>query len=70
MSTTETPRRCRQCGCTDDNACLVDAGFVAAHGGLHEPDQQPTCWWVQPDLCSGCAYGITVRGPVQEVARG
>ena len=31
---------CRACGCTEDNACVVDG--------------QP-CWWVEPDLCSACA---------------
>jgi hypothetical protein len=33
-------RRCRVCGCTDDNACLTAAG---------------PCCWVAPDLCSACA---------------
>jgi hypothetical protein len=30
---------CRVCGCSDDDACVVDG----------EP-----CGWVEPDLCSGC----------------
>jgi hypothetical protein len=30
---------CRVCGCTEDDACLVDG----------EP-----CSWVEPGLCSGC----------------
>lgn len=33
-------RVCRQCGCTDDRACVVDG--VACH-------------WVEPNLCSACA---------------
>lgn len=36
-----TIRTCRQCGCTDHNAC-VDADGAA-------------CWWVAPDLCSACS---------------
>jgi hypothetical protein len=40
-------RRCRECGCTDQRACvLVDMG---------EPVR--TCSWVEPDLCSACAPG-------------
>jgi nucleoside 2-deoxyribosyltransferase len=33
-------RRCRVCGCTDDRACMTEAG---------------PCSWVQADLCSACA---------------
>jgi hypothetical protein len=33
-------RRCRKCGCTEFNACLVDG---------------VPCWWVEEDLCSACA---------------
>ena len=33
------PRRCRVCGCTDDKACMTDAG---------------PCHWIEPDLCSAC----------------
>lgn len=33
-------RRCRVCGCTQNQACVTDAG---------------PCHWVAPDLCSGCA---------------
>ena len=35
-----TIRRCRECGCTDFNACRTDTG---------------PCWWVEADLCSACA---------------
>ncbi len=31
---------CRVCGCTEDNACVVDG---------------KPCWWAEPDLCSACA---------------
>jgi len=32
-------RRCRDCGCTNDNGCQTPFG---------------PCWWVEADLCSGC----------------
>lgn len=35
-----TARACRNCGCTDDNACIV-------------PGKGP-CWWVEADLCAAC----------------
>ena len=34
-------RRCRVCGCTDNNACL-------------DPNSQEVCHWVSDDLCSVC----------------
>lgn len=34
-------RRCRKCGCTDDNACI--------HLKTNED-----CHWVENDLCSAC----------------
>lgn len=33
-------RRCRVCGCTDENACMTPHG---------------PCWWSDNDLCSACA---------------
>jgi ParB family chromosome partitioning protein len=37
----ETPKKkCRVCGCTDDNACVVEG---------------VPCHWVEEDLCSACA---------------
>lgn len=33
-------RRCTECGCTDDRACITDEG---------------PCWWAAYDLCSACA---------------
>lgn len=33
------PQKCRVCGCTENNACLTEAG---------------ACSWVEPDLCSAC----------------
>jgi hypothetical protein len=38
------PRRCRECGCADDNACLTVFG---------------PCTWVSKDLCSLCRDRIT-----------
>jgi hypothetical protein len=36
--------RCRVCGCIDVRPCRIPSPDGAA---------QP-CWWVEPDLCSGC----------------
>ncbi len=46
---------CRECGCTEDDGCLVDGGFGVV-----------ACSWREPDLCDGCALGITIRGPVED----
>ena len=44
---------CRGCGCTgfDCSGCIERTG---------EP-----CWWVEPDLCSACAFGAV---PVEATA--
>lgn len=34
-------RACRECGCTEDNACQTEVGGP--------------CHWVEKDLCSACA---------------
>lgn len=39
---------CRVCGCTDTNACMVQ--LEQQDGAIVETP----CWWVDPDLCSGC----------------
>lgn len=39
---------CRECGCTDDNACVDEEGTA--------------CHWVEPDLCSAC-HGKTKVTP-------
>lgn len=36
------PGVCRECGCTEDEACVDDV--------TGDP-----CFWVEPDLCSACA---------------
>jgi hypothetical protein len=43
QSTTESKRRCRVCGCTDDDChhCIEKTG--------------KPCYWVEDDLCSACA---------------
>ena len=33
--------KCRECGCTELNACTLDHGRV-------------TCAWAEPDLCTAC----------------
>ncbi|HEV7345744.1 MAG TPA: hypothetical protein VGN60_08970 [Devosia sp.] len=40
-------RRCRVCGCTQNNACWADP--VGA------------CWWAEPDLCSHCQPTTNAR---------
>ena len=35
-------QKCRECGCTDDDACIHP--------------KYKTCWWEEPDLCSHCYY--------------
>lgn len=51
----ETPapkvRACRICGCTDDNACLVD---------------NIPCHWVEADLCSACAENGNREKPTRK----
>lgn len=42
-------RVCRACGCTDNDACLSDAG---------------PCSWVEYDLCSSCAP-VANQSPVR-----
>lgn len=39
---------CRVCGCTDVNACTLEA--QQGDGAM----VLTPCWWVEPDLCSGC----------------
>lgn len=49
---------CRQCGCTDEDGCLVQGGLFAGFDLVG-------CSWVEPALCSGCAQPILrVRGPM------
>jgi len=44
-------RRCRVCGCTDDNACW-------------DPVANHPCYWVEDDLCSACVAPHVARIPV------
>lgn len=39
--------QCRNCGCTDDHACLPD----------ELADDRHRCRWVEADLCSACVAG-------------
>lgn len=42
------PGTCRKCGCTESAACMT-----TEFGGA--------CFWVKPDLCSGCAPALARR---------
>jgi hypothetical protein len=39
-------RRCRECGCTDDRACIHPSN-----------GQVERCAWAEPDLCTACMPG-------------
>lgn len=47
-------RKCRKCGCTENNACLTDG--------------QP-CYWVDEDLCSACLVHIDDINPEKKGGR-
>lgn len=42
---------CRECGCTDDRACLYE----------DEDGRVYACGWVEAGLCSVCAYWPPAR---------
>jgi hypothetical protein len=42
MKKSQRIRRCKVCRCTDDRACLTEAG---------------PCSWVSARVCSGCTLG-------------
>lgn len=44
-------RKCRDCGCTDDRACMTATG---------------PCHWVERDLCSNCADGARLDAAIKE----
>jgi hypothetical protein len=59
--------KCRVCGCTDLNACIVDVRTgdvlspetlerrIAQRGYAHAINfDTVACYWVEPDLCSAC----------------
>ncbi len=52
-------RACRECGCTEFDACVVDrAGTRYA------------CFWVEADLCSFCLLGVDDEERERPPARG
>lgn len=51
----EGTRTCRGCGCTEEDACVVD-------DDLDSSCFVPPCHWVEPDLCSACADIEAERG--------
>jgi hypothetical protein len=55
-STPATPAVCRSCGCTEDDGC-IEAIWM---------DAPITCIWIEPDLCSACANGERLRGPLMD----
>lgn len=50
------PGVCRECGCTEKSACVVSDGCE-----LDDGEAQPTCYWVEPDLCSECAEDVELE---------
>lgn len=48
------PGVCRECGCTEDEACVDDV--------TGDP-----CFWVEPDLCSACAEDVELVVELQVV---
>ncbi len=57
-------RSCRQCGCTDDDPCLIGPpqpepdGLVVGYGFEYQ-----TCSWAEWDLCSNCVDEPKPEGP-------
>jgi hypothetical protein len=53
---------CKVCGCTDNQPCFMNADGKRLQTTELEamPDEQlerldlVPCYWIQPDLCSGC----------------
>lgn len=56
MCSTPHGQACRNCGCTDDAACIVDVAgeLVDVADGATLPLGCSVCYWVEPDLCSAC----------------
>lgn len=52
-------RACRDCGCTELDACVVD------RNGIHY-----ACFWVEPDLCSFCALRVDDEEREERPVRG
>lgn len=47
---------CQSCGCTEDDACVVQ-----------QEDFTGMCWWEEDDLCSACAGEVVrIRGPLRD----
>lgn len=46
------PCSCHHCGCTDMQACV---------------DERGPCWWVEPGLCSHCAWPLPNPRPPGEL---
>lgn len=61
-------RVCRGCGCTDDDGCLVLSPRSDLGSRPWGMEANATgCWWVEDDLCCGCAEPARLlRGPVAD----
>lgn len=47
--------RCRECGCTEANACVRPASFYEAHDiVLDDGTPLVSCGWAEEDLCTAC----------------
>lgn len=44
-------RTCRECGCTDNNACVFPS---TTHDEATPAGRPTTCHWIEDDLCSAC----------------
>lgn len=51
--------KCRSCGCTESNACVLPAARLVPEG--EEVGPAATCSWDQADLCTACVFGASPR---------
>jgi hypothetical protein len=60
------PQKCRVCGCSDDNPCLIRFGYDQS---VPLEANESSCHWSERDLCSACAPGsgeVRIRGPLPQ----
>lgn len=48
---TEPVESCRECGCTEEEACLL----------IGDEQVESTCGWAEPNLCTACTPGASER---------
>jgi hypothetical protein len=59
-------RKCRVCGCTEENPCIVTP---RGEGGVVLVGESGACFWTEQDLCCACDPNcpvVKVRGPLGE----